>query len=236
MVAWSNPLAVFFGNLVDCLLWRVVPRMATASAPDHGFWRAVEVRRPFPYRGLFDSFLAHVAIFGFLYAISMWPNPAARLVSPLSRRALAGYAVSEYLPELHGAQTRHRPRGKHDPVLAKQEILSLPETPDNLHQTIVVPPKFKLTHDVALPNIVAYQPAAPLQPLAASASPRLPAFVPEVVRPVAETGSLRSRSKLPAFEPNIVEPAPNVVAQVNPRLAVPSSSRRSLSRCLISAM
>jgi TonB family protein len=222
LVTWSNPLAVFAGNLMDCLHGRVVPEVATTSAPDHGFWRDVDVYTPFPRRGLFDSVLAHAALFGLLCAVSMWPKSAARFVSPLSRRALNGYVISEYLPELHGTQTRPRSRGKHDPVLAKQEILSLPQTPDNLRQTIVVPPKLKLTHDVNLPNIVAYQPAAPVQPLAASTHLRLPAFMPEVVRPAAETGSLRSRSKLPAFQPNIVEPAPNVLAQANPRLAMPS--------------
>lgn len=219
---WSNPLAVFAGNVIDYVLRRVVPGFVTTSAPDHGFWRNIDVRTPFPRRGLFDSVLAHTLLLGLLYAISMWPNPAAHLVSPLSRRTLNGYTVSEYLPELHGAQTRSRPSGKHDPVLAKQEILSLPQTPDNLRQTIIVPPKLKLAHDVDLPNVVAYQPAAPLQPLAASASPRLPAFMPDVVRPAAETGSLRSRSRLPAFEPNVVEPSPNVVAQANPRLTIPS--------------
>lgn len=222
LVAWSNPLTVFAGNLMDCLHGRVVPEVATTSTPDHGFWQNVNVPTPFPRQGLFDSVLAHAALFGLLCAVSMWPKSAVRLVSPLSQRALSGYAISEYLPELHGTQTRPRSRGKHDPVLAKQEILSLPQTPDNLRQTIVVPPKLKLTHDFNLPNIVAYQPAAPVQPLAASASLRLPAFMPEVIRPVAETGSLRSRPKLLKFQPNIVEPAPDVIAQANPRIAMPS--------------
>ena len=39
------------------------------------------------------------------------------------------------------------------PKLAKQEILSVPPEADNNHQTIVTPPKVKLNHDVALPNI-----------------------------------------------------------------------------------
>jgi len=44
------------------------------------------------------------------------------------------------------------------PKLAKQEILSVPPEPDNNHQTIITPPKVKLTHDVPLPNIVAWTP------------------------------------------------------------------------------
>lgn len=235
LVAWSNPLAVFAGNLADYFLLRGVPGLATTSAPDHGFWRDIDVSPPFPRRGLFSSVLAHAGLFGLLYAISMSPNSAAHLTNPLASRALNGYAVSEYLPELHGAQTRSRPRGKHDPVLAKQEILSLPEIPDNLRQTIIIPPRLKLTHDVDLPNIVANQPAAPLQPLASSASPRLPAFMPEVVRPASETGSLRSRSRLPAFEPNIVEPAPDVVSGANPRFAMPSFEPRMVEPAPISA-
>ena len=138
---------------------------------------------------------------------------------------LRGYTISPYLPELHGAPTHPHASGRPDPVLAKQEILSLPETPDNLHQTIVAPPKIKLKQDVDLPNIVAYQTTVPVQPLAASerdsAKLRLPNFMPEVIRPAVDSNALRSRSKLPAFEPQVVEPAPEV-AQANLRHALPA--------------
>lgn len=229
LVPWSNPLLVFVHNLTDVLQSRVVPELETTSAPDHGFWRDVDLPTPFPRRGLLDSVFAHVALLGFLYAVSIWPHSNAHLEDPLSRRSLDGYTLSQYLPELHGAPThpsaRSGAQGKHDPVLAKQEILSLPKNPDNLRQTIVTPPNLKLSQDVDLPNIVAYAPVAPIQPVDASerksASLRLPTFVPEVIAPSADTTALRSRSKLPTFETLVVEPTPDI-AEAHPRLPLPS--------------
>jgi len=226
LVEWQNPLSVFSGNLADRLFGQVVPGMVTTSAPDHGFWRDVQIPAPFPGRGLLDSVFAHAALLGLLYAISIWPNPTPHLTDPLSHHSLIGYTLSEYLPELHGSPPTHpRNAGRRDPVTAKQEITSLPETPDNLRQTIIAPPKIKLERDLVLPNIAAYQPAAPVQPLAASqresAARRLPAFIPEVVGPTAETDSLRSPSRLPSFQPMVVEPAPDL-ANANPRLTLPA--------------
>jgi TonB family protein len=199
--------------------------MVTTSAPDHAFWYGIDLRTPFPRRGFLDSVFAHAALLGLLYAISIWPQSTIHLADPLSRRMLRGYTISPYLPELRGAPTHPHAGGKPDPVLAKQEILSLPETPDNLHQTIVAPPKIKLKQDVDLPNIVAYQTTVPVQPLAASerdsAKLRLPNFMPEVIRPAVDSNALRSRSKLPAFEPQVVEPAPEVV-QANLRHSLPA--------------
>jgi len=231
LVDWPDPVAVFLDNLADRFHGRVVPVMASSSAPDHDFWRDIDLMTPFPRRGLRDSVCAHLALLGLLYAVSIWPQSTAHLANPISHSTLNGYQLSEYLPELHGVLS-HRAsnkRGKHDPVPAKQQILSIPDKPDNLHQTIVTPPKLKIDHDVALPNIVDYQPTAPVQPLEASkrnpASLRLPKFVPEVVGPTADANSLRSRSKLKGFEPRIVEPAPDVAQRVaNPRLALPTFS------------
>lgn len=196
MVLWPNPRAVFAGNLYDFLHGRVVPGLVTTSEPDHGFWRDIDLRTPLPRRGLFDSVFLHAALLGLLYAVSIWPQSSAHLADPFSLRMLSGYTISPYLPELHGAPTHSRVRGKQDPALAKQEIVSLPETPDNLRQTIVAPPKIKLKQDVDLPNIVSYESAAPVQPLAASerdsASLHLPKFIPEVIGPAVDSSSLRS--------------------------------------------
>ncbi len=225
LVEWPNPLAVFAGNLADRLLGRVVPGMVTTSAPNHEFWRDVQIPTPFPGRGLLDSLGAHAALLGLLYAVSIWPQSNVHLADPLSHHALNGYTISEYLPELHGSPPAHpRNTGKRDPVPAKQEITSLPDTPDNLRQTIIAPPKVKIERDLDLPNIAAYQPAAPVQPLAASqresTARHLPGFLPEVVGPTAETGSLRSPSRLPSFQPMVVEPAPDLV-NANSRLTLP---------------
>jgi TonB family protein len=225
LVAWPNPVVVFAGNLIDRIFGRVVPGLVTTSEPDHCFWRDVDLRTPFPLRGLLDSAFAHAALLGLLYAVSIWPQSTAHLAETLSQRALNRYTLSKYLPELHGTPTHPRSNGKLAPVLAKQEILSLPETPDNLRQTIVSPPKIILKRDIDLPNIVANEPAPPLQPLAASQNNatglHLPRFMPEVVGPTADTSLLRSSTKLPAFEPRITEPAPDV-ASAKPRLALPA--------------
>jgi protein TonB len=220
---------VFTGNLADRLRGRVVPELVTTSEPDPGFWRDIDVRTPFPRRGLVDSVCAHAALLGVLYAVSIWPEPRAHLDSPLSRRARDGYTISQYLPELHGSPSHSRAGGKHDPTLAKQEILSLPKAPDNLHQTIVSPPAIKLQKDVNLPNIVAYSPAAPVQPLADGARDlarlRLPTLLPRVIGPAADTSFPGSRSHLPAFQRRIAEALPDVtqdVTQAHPRLVLPA--------------
>lgn len=236
LVTWSNPFVVFTGNLADRLRGRDVPELVTTSTPDPGFWRDIDVRTPFPRRGLVDSVCAHAALLGLLYAVSIWPAPRAHLDSPLSPGARDGYTISQYLPELHGSPSHSRAGGKHDPELAKQEILSLPKAPDNLHQTIVSPPVIKLQKDVNLPNIVAYLPAAPVQPLADGARDlarlRLSALLPRVIGPAADTSFPGSRSHLPAFQPPIAEVLPDVtqdatqnvtqdVTQAHPRLVLP---------------
>jgi len=223
LVEWPAPLAVFAENVADRIHGRVVPVVETTSAPDHGFWRDIDLEAPLPRRGLTDSVFAHAALLGLLYAVSIWPQSKVHLGDPHSYRMLNGYKLSAYLPELHGAPTHRRHTGKPDPVPARQEIRSLPDAPDNLRQTIVAPPKVKLREDVNLPNIVAYAPALPVQPLEASAREarlHLPSMLPEVVGPAAETGALRSRSRLPSLAPQVVEPAPEV-AQLKPRLALP---------------
>jgi len=225
LVAWPNPWAVFFGNLGDRLCGRVVPLLVTSSAPDPGFWRDVDIRTPFPRRGLADSVGAHAALLGLLYAVSIWPVASVHLDRPLSRRAQENFTISQYLPELHGAPSHSQARGKHDPVLAKQEILSLPKNPDNFHQTIVSPPKIKLQKDVNLPNIVAYQAVLPVQPLGVStreqASLRLPALMPAAIAPTADTSSLATRSRLPQLQPQVAQAAP-VATEDHPRLLLPA--------------
>jgi protein TonB len=215
---------VFAENISDKLRGRVVPALESSSAPDHEFWRDIDLETPLPRRGLFDSALAHAALLGLLYSVSIWPHSLVHLAESRSFRTLSGYNLSEYLPELHGRPTRHRQTGRAVPVQAAQEIRSLPNAPDNLRQTIVTPPNLKLKNDVALPNLLAYgpTPAAPaLEAASQTVKLQLPAMLPEVMAPAVEAGSLRSRSKVPSFMPRVVEPSPEV-AQINPRLALPS--------------
>jgi len=224
LLDWPAPFEVFSENFADRLRGRVIPSQETTSAPDHEFWSDIDLAAPLPRRGLIDSVLAHAALLGLLYSVSIWPSNAVHLAESRSFRSLSGYNLSQYLPELHGKPTRHRQVGKADPVEARQEIRSLPDEPDNLRQTIVAPPKLKLKSDVALPNLVAYGPV-PTTPAVEAASLtaklRLPAMLPEVVAPAVETGSLRSHTKVPSLMPQVVEPAPDV-ARSQPRLTLPS--------------
>jgi len=229
LVDWPNRFEVFASNLGERLRGRVVPRQVSTYRPDHRFWRDIDVRTPFPRRGVLDSVCAHVALLGLLYAVSIWPTATVHLESPLSRHAREGYTLSQYLPELHGSPSHSPARGKAAPVLAKQEIRSLPENPDNLHQTIVTPPKIKLTKDVNLPNIVAYRPVPPVQPLAASArdvsSMRLPALLPRAIGPAADTSALGERSRGAGFQAQVAGAAPDITV-ANPRLTLPAFQPR----------
>ncbi len=207
--AWPDPFEVFTENLSDRIRGRVVPVVETSSEPDHGFWRNIDLHVPFPQRGLRDSVFVHTALLGVLYVVSIWPQARVHLADSRSYRTTQNaFLLSPYLPELHGAPTRHRHWGKADPVLAGQEIRSLPDEPDNLRQTIVAPPKLKLQHDVELPNLVAYEPTLP-QPLDASSHSAVP-HPPEVVAPATEIVQIKPLRALPKFQPSVVVPAPSV--------------------------
>src|SRR6202012_5983444 len=117
-----------------------------------------------------QSYASHIAFVLIVYLVCTVPffNRRPKLDSPFDNAKITYYPVRDYLPPLITApkatmKTRHGA-----PKLAKQEILSVPPNPDNNHQTIVTPPKIKLDHDVALPNIVAWTPVPAAQPVAAS--------------------------------------------------------------------
>jgi protein TonB len=201
---------------------RLAPALPEGSVLDHSFWRDIDLRSPLPRRGLIDSALAHAALLGLLYAISIWPQTGTQLADPFTRRAMDAYTLSQYLPELHGAPAPHRHRLRRDPAPGRQEITSLPPEPDNLRQTIVAPPHLRLRTDVPLPNLIASAPALPAPPIeAAHPKLRLPAMLAEVIGPPVETESLHSRSRPPSFTPQAIEPAPEI-SQVKARLALPS--------------
>jgi TonB family protein len=96
-------------------------------------------------------------------------------------------------------------------VLARQEIRSLPDAPDNSHQTIVTPPSLKLQHDVELPNLIEYKPALsarPLEAISRSAALRLTGLVPKAVAP--EIMQIKPQRALPKAQPRLVQPAPEL--------------------------
>jgi TonB family protein len=162
---------------------------------------------------LTDSVFAHAALLGLLYAVSIWPQATIHLADSRSFRTLSGYRLSQYLPELHGAPTHRKQIGKADPVLAPQEIRSLPDSPDNLHQTIVTPRGVKLQHDVDLPNLASYAPPLAEQPLKAitrSSELELTGLTPRVETHAPEIVQAKPQRALP--KPNVAQSAPEATA------------------------
>ena len=133
--------------------------------------------------------------------------------SPFDHATLAYYPISEYLPPIEGPGTPARTPKKAEPVLARQKIISVPPGADNHHQTIITPPDIKLNHDIRLPNIVAWNPVMPMQPIAASersiSKLKLPRESAEVVGPAPDVSKIIPRDKLPYAKPVVVGPAPH---------------------------
>jgi periplasmic protein TonB len=217
--AWRNPFAVFFGNLWDLILGRLGPLVELGPGPKVCYWPNLDWRTEFPWRGLKRSAYVHAALLGLMIAASIWPQAQFHLASRAYR-----YQLSLYLPEMHGARTHRKVGGKADPVLARQEIRSVPDAPDNARQTIVTPPDLKLRRDVALPNLVGYKasgpapPAPPLDVRARTLILQLPAMLPELAKRVADIVQPKPQRAPSSGEPSAL-PAPNLSRGGAPRVA-----------------
>jgi TonB family protein len=233
--AWPAPFSVFIENLSDLIRLRGNPLVEIGIAPDRCFWRNVDLRAPFPWRGLSDSVFVHAALLGLLYAASIWPAARVHLADSHSYRAIHGFQLSPYLPELHGAPTHRKQGGKADPVAARQEIRSVPDAPDNPRQTIVTPPKLKLQREVELPNLVAYKPppAPPLDASSRAAILQLPATLPQMAERAPEIVQLKLQRAQPNTQPSVTAPQAGAVsrvpdlAQLLPPVANPSLPLRA---------
>jgi hypothetical protein len=148
---------VFFGNLRDLFFPRRLPRLELRSAPAP-FWPDVFVKRCLPWFCFLESGACHVLAFLLLVAvtrfIAMQPRTAAR--SRFDHSQVIYYTPAEYLPPLDTRDSKGDDPAKADPEFSRQTIISVPPEADNRWQTIVSPVNLKLTHDVALPNIVAW--------------------------------------------------------------------------------
>ncbi|HVP63688.1 MAG TPA: TonB family protein [candidate division Zixibacteria bacterium] len=217
----------FFSNLADLLLMRRVPEVDLTSVPDPTFWRDTRVDRRISRRALCASVLSHAAVISIIWSASAmpWPQrPRTILHDPREHTTLTYYSVSEYLPEVKSSITAPPIIKKPDPVYARQKVLSLPAEPDNLHQTIVTPPKVKLNHDVQLPNLVA---AAPIQPIQAVRQRNLVMPKPTVAAPTPDPTSIPSGFRAPAIAADVVAPAPEPTI-ANPKLTLPTLAREAV--------
>ena len=203
---------VFFRNLGDVFLRRQPPPVETTAQPvalRPGYF----IRTGIDAYRFAESYTGHIAFIIVLYLVCTLPffNRPPKLQSPFENTKVEYYPVSEYLPPINTASEAPMKPRQGAPKLAKQEILSVPPQADNNHQTIVTPPKIKLNHDVALPNIVAWTPVPAAQPIAASARPvsqlKVPQFDAQVVAPTADVSQLKSKLQLPTLpQPSVVEP------------------------------
>jgi TonB family protein len=207
--SWRRELAE---NLRDTLLRRQPERVWTTSPPGK-FWPDVFVPHGVPWKRMCESGTLHVLAIAMLVSFTnvylLLQRRTVKLAPPAS---ILHYQVSEYLPPINtGSPPAPKPR-KGRPLLAKQQIISLPPRPDNFEQTIISPVDVKLPVNVPLPNIVAWTPV-PGPPSAGAFRdtdrlklPQLP-----VIAPPPQAQELEHRA-LPQMARQVIGPAPQEAA------------------------
>ena len=147
---------VFFGNLRALLVPKPEPRLDLQSPPAD-FWPDVFVKRSLPWYGFLKSGGCHLLAGALLVILTHIFSLQPRVVPPRPfDRSEVVYYQAEELPHLDTrSDSAFRPAPA-DPEFSQQSIISVPAEADNHTQTIVTPPKVKLEHDVALPNMVAW--------------------------------------------------------------------------------
>jgi TonB family protein len=205
---------VFFRNFRDLLWRRHKPPLNLSSSPGL-FWTDVFVRSRLPWGRFAESAIFHAAAIAVVWSSAqLWPRSHVAPPPVFHSSDVITYQLSQYLPPLNTGIPQAIPQAT-DPVYAPQPIISVPPDSDNRQQTIVTPPPLKLSHDVPLPNIVAWTHAAPSIPPAATASRtsdlRLPVLPVPVVAPAPDVNRGRL-DPAPALPTSIIAPAPDVHA------------------------
>lgn len=143
------------------------------------------------------------------------------MAAPAAHKTLTYYQVSEYLPPVRTASAPAKVARKGAPAFAKQEIISVPQKPDNFEQSILDPALVKIDPEhVQLPNIVVWTSTpVPPEPALTHAATRLilPALPVQVVQPPVEAQAREiAKLKLPDMpRASVVEPppAPNAISR-----------------------
>jgi len=219
----------FFRNLWDLRWPRSRPSLDLSSQPAP-FWNDVFVVSGLPWGRFVESAIFHTAAIMALWgAAQLWPRTPQLLARTVFHSSdVVRYELSDYLPPLDTGSVPAPAPQKGDPVYAPQPILSVPSEPDNREQTIVTPPKLKLSSAPPLPNIVAWGQAAPVVPAVAIASRasdlRLPMMpIPAVAPPPEVARSRMDRAPTPSA--SAVAPAPQVSAVLTKReMGVPQAA------------
>lgn len=203
----------FFRNLRDLVWQRQQPPLRVVSRPG-AFWDDVFVVAPLPWGRFAQSAVGHAALIAMLWGASaLWPQGTRVMVPAVFHSSdVVYYSAPEYLQPLDTGGAKARLPQKADPAYAPQPVISVPPEPDNRRQTIVTPPKIKLDHDVPLPNVVAWGPAQPAVPLAATGRAtdlRLPEMTTTVVAPPPEVRENR-RDAAPTMTETAVALSPDM--------------------------
>jgi TonB family protein len=181
-------IPAFFSNLGAVLFPRRATPLWMTSKPA-AFWPDVFINDRLPWRGLVDSITGHVLVMALIFTLTYFGYFGSRpqqVQNPL-RKTITYYSVADYLPEVNSGSKPSKVELQGLPAYAKQEIISVPPEPDNTRQTIVTPSDIKLKHDVAMPNIVAWNPTLPAAPISATPGRKMSLTpLPEVVAPAPE--------------------------------------------------
>lgn len=217
---------VFFGNLRDLVFPRRIPALELRSVPAE-FWPDVFVNRPLPWARFFQSCGYHVIAGTLLIALTRFFAMQPRVVAtPVFQHSdVVYYSPSEYLPPLDTREPAPSHPVKADPEFSPQPVISVPAEADNRSQTIVTPPKVKLKHDVAMPNVLAWSdaqqkpqlaiPAAPLTP-AAEINRMAPQLETSVVTAPPDAARLATRRNSPTLATAVVAAPPDLRASNSP--------------------
>lgn len=210
---------VFFGNLWALLLPGPGPRLDLQSPPAD-FWPDVFVKRSLPWYGFLKSggchLLAGVLLVVLTHIFSLQP----RVVPPRPfDRSEVVYYQTEELPHLDTRSDSASRPAPADPEFSQQSIISVPAEADNHAQTVVTPPKVKLQHDVALPNIVAWsddqkKPQLEIQPpplTPAAEITRMTRPLDSVVPPPPDLRASATTAQQ-SLQPALIAPPPEVDA------------------------
>ncbi|HKN32980.1 MAG TPA: TonB family protein [Terriglobales bacterium] len=215
---------VFLRNLGDLLSFRRPPRVPVTSRPAP-FWPDVFV----PSRSLWWPFLESVlwhllagaAIWAFGQGVALQTQALPRTV--FNPSDVIYYTPSEYLPPLDTGSFPARVPQTGKPELARQPIISVPPEADNRTQTVVTPPKVNLTHEIPLPNIVAWHSASPAVPLSATNRSQLvsPTLATPVVAPPPDVNQIRAYRTHTDLPESAIAPPPDMAAATSRKSIAP---------------
>ncbi len=202
----------FFRNFQDLFRPSQESTPRLVSTPGE-FWSDVFVPSHLPWNKFAQSGAFHLlAVLALWGSARLWPQ-SAHLTTPLAFHSsdVVYYQPSDYLPPLDTGGAKPRVAAKGDPAYSPQRIISVPPEADNHRQTIVTPPNLKITHDVPLPNIIAWNQPRPTIPLAATtrraSDMKLPALSTNIVAPAPDVNQKLAKAQMPLASP--VAPAPD---------------------------